>query len=203
MERVEETIETEPIVSEPVTERTVKVTGSRHAPNVVERTVTDEAGVLGGQRARVVSTQPVITRDSEDVLIAPAARRTRTVVRPTVVTEHPQHVYESKKTIFRAYQVIWYILAVIEVLLAFRMFFRAIGANPYSGFVLLIYGITGLLTAPFMNIVPAYGAGNSVFEWSTVIAAAVYLLVAWGIVYLFQLVKPVDPEEVEAIVDNP
>jgi hypothetical protein len=201
MERVEEVVETDP---EPIRERTVEVTGSRRAPNVVERTVMDDVGVLGRQTARVEATRPVVvTRDPEDVIITPAARRTRTVVRPTVVTEHPQRVYDAKRTIFRAYQIIWYILAFIEILLAFRFVFHLMGANPYSGFVALIYGLSGILVAPFVGILPAYGAGVSVFEWSTIIAAVVYLLIAWGLVYLFQLIKPVDPVEVEETVDNP
>lgn len=179
METVEETTETVVPGNVPI-HKTVNVVGTPHEPAVVERVVTPIPEV-----------------------VTPVAQTTRTTTRPTIVTEHPQHVYEAKKTIFRAYQVIWYVLALIEILLAFRMTFRAIGANAYSGFVMLIYGITGLLTAPFRNIIPSYGSGTSVFEWSTIIAAAVYLLIAWGIVYLFQLVKPVTPGEVADGVDNP
>ena len=41
-----------------------------------------------------------------------------------------------------------------------------------------------------------------VFEWSTLIAMAVYAILAYGLVALFQLIKPTNPEEVEQNVDN-
>jgi hypothetical protein len=127
-----------------------------------------------------------------------------TVVSPSPVrTEHPQKVFEKKKVIFRTYQVIWYILAIIEILLAFRVAFRAIGANPYSGFANLIYALSDPLALPFSGILATPVSGSSVFEWSTIIAAIVYALIAYGLVYLLQIVKPVTPHEVEESVDNP
>lgn len=128
--------------------------------------------------------------------------RTTKKVTPQVQTEHPQKVFEKKKTIFRFYQVVWYILTFIEILLAFRVTFKAIGANPFSGFVSLIYSITDPLTIPFAGILRTSASGSSVIEWSTIVAAVVYFLLAWGLVSLLQFVKPVTPEEVEQEVDK-
>jgi uncharacterized protein YggT (Ycf19 family) len=114
----------------------------------------------------------------------------------------PQQAYGRKKAIFRTYQVVWYILGLIEVLLAFRFFLRLVGANPGSGFVDLIYTISAPFAVPFRGIVPVSQGESAVVEWSTLIAMLVYLVVAWGIVKLFQLVKPVGPEEVESTVDK-
>ena len=130
-------------------------------------------------------------------------QRTTEVVENPIREQSPQKAYETKKTIFRAYQIIWYILAVLEVLFAFRFVFKALGANPFSGFVSLIYSITDPLTFPFQGILGQYTVGNTIFEWSTIIAGVVYALIAWGIVYLFQMIKPVSPEEVSQEVDNP
>ena len=124
-------------------------------------------------------------------------------VEPAIQTEHPQKVYNTKKTIFRMYQIIWYVLAIIEIFLAFRMVFKAVGANPYSGFASFIYALSNPLAVPFQGIVANSVYGNSVFEWSTIIAAVVFFLIAWGLVYLFQMMKPVTPQEVEGSVDNP
>lgn len=124
------------------------------------------------------------------------------VVEPTVLTEHPQKAFEKKKTIFRFYQIIWYILTVLEIFLAFRMFFKAIGANPFSGFVTFIYAVTDPLVIPFLGILRTTVTGPNVIEWSTLIAAAVYALLAFGLVELFQFVKPVSQEEVETSVDE-
>ncbi|MBI3250535.1 MAG: YggT family protein [Candidatus Andersenbacteria bacterium] len=115
----------------------------------------------------------------------------------------PQQAYTKKKAIFRAYQVIWYILGIIEVLLAFRFFLRLVGANPNSGFTDLIYTLSAPFALPFRGIVSATVLGSSVIEWPTIIAMLVYLVIAYGVVKLFQLVKPTDPVEVQRTVDRP
>ncbi len=116
--------------------------------------------------------------------------------------EHPLKTYEKKKTIFRVYQSIWYILGVIEVLLVFRVILKMLGANSYSGFTNLIYTISNPLALPFRGIFQTDVVEGSVFEWSTIIAGVVYAVVAYGLVHLFQLVKPTNPQEVEQKVDT-
>lgn len=129
--------------------------------------------------------------------------KTIKTVPPTVKTEPPQQVFEKKRAIFRTYQVVWYILAIIEILLGFRMTLKALGAYPLSGFTSLIYSLSDPLALPFSGILRITISGSSTFEWSTLIAAIVYALIAYGVVYLIQLVKPVTPHEVEQKVDNP
>lgn len=128
--------------------------------------------------------------------------KTTTVVPPPVRTEHPQKVFEKKRAIFRMHQIIWYILTVIEVLLGFRMALMALGANPSSGFASLIYALSSPLALPFRGILPMDSSGISRFEWSTIIAAIVYAVIAYGIVHLIQILKPVTPHEVEQTVDH-
>lgn len=128
-------------------------------------------------------------------------RNTR-VVAPAVKTESPQKTYDTKKAIFRSYQIIWYILGVIEVILAFRVILKFLGANSYSGFTSLIYAISAPFALPFAGILGTTVSSDLVFEWSTLIAMAVYAVVAYGIVALFQLVKPTNPQEVAQAVDN-
>lgn len=130
-------------------------------------------------------------------------KKTTVVSPPPVQTEHPQRVFEKKKTIFRTYQIIWYILAVVEILLGFRVALMAMGANPTSGFVNLVYAISNPLALPFRGILGTGVQGASVFEWSTIVAAIVYAIIAYGLVYLMQMMKPVTPKEVDMKVDNP
>lgn len=148
-------------------------------------------------------TEETVTTSST---IAPqeVVRTTKTVVPPPVgIPEPPHKVFQKKKTIFRAYQVIWYILAVIEILLAFRMVLKAMGANPLSGFATLIYGLSSPFAGPFVGLFPTpVSQTGAVFEWSTIIAAAVYALVAFGIVQLIHMGKPVSKQEVEQSVDE-
>jgi len=119
-----------------------------------------------------------------------------------IAVDSPQKTYQTKKAIFRSYQIIWYILGVIEVLLAFRVILKFLGANAFSGFTNFIYAISGPFALPFSGILGTTVSSNLVFEWSTLIAMAVYAIVAYGIVALFQLIKPTNPEEVEQTVDN-
>lgn len=128
--------------------------------------------------------------------------KTTTTVPPAIKTEHPQKVFQKKKAIFRIHQVIWYILAVIEILLGFRMSLKALGADPTSGFTNAVYAFSNLFALPFRGILPTSVSGASVIEWSTIVAAIVYLVIAYGIVYLIQMLKPVSPEEVSQNVDN-
>ena len=126
-----------------------------------------------------------------------------TVTPPPVQTEHPQKTYEKKKTIFRTYQVIWYILGVIEILLTFRVLLKMLGANINSPFVSLIYIITDPLAGPFNGIFGvSVSAEGAALEWSTFVAMIVYALIAFAIVQLMQLIKPTTPQEVEQKVDN-
>lgn len=141
-----------------------------------------------------MSKEEVITIKTQ-----PASRvveKTVQQIDPQVKGDAPQKVYEKKKTIFRSNQVIWYIIGLIEVLLVFRLALKVLGANPYVGFTSFIYSITNPLTAPFRGILTTTATGNSIIEWSTVIAAFVYLCVAWGLVYLLGLIYPITPKDV-------
>ncbi len=126
-----------------------------------------------------------------------------TVSSPTQVkTGSPQKEYQTKKAIFRTYQVIWYILGIVEVLLAFRVLLKLLGANSQSGFTSFIYGISNPLALPFAGILGVTGISTMLLEWSTLIAMAVYAIVAYGLVALFQMVKPTNPQEVDQTIDN-
>lgn len=116
---------------------------------------------------------------------------------PQARGDAPQKVYEKKKTIFRFNQIIWYILGLIEILLVFRVVLKILGANQSIGFTSLIYSITTPLAAPFSGILGTSATGNSTIEWSTMIAAIVYLCVAWGLVYFLDIIYPITPKDVQ------
>lgn len=118
------------------------------------------------------------------------------VVRTTKTVTPPEH-FEEKKVIFRTYQIIWYLLGIIEALLAFRIVLKALAANPGSGFVDFIYSASYIFAAPFLSMFRSFIEEGSVFEFSTLVAMIVYFLLAYGLVELFQLIKPTTPEEVE------
>ncbi|NMA29458.1 MAG: hypothetical protein GX943_00115 [Candidatus Pacebacteria bacterium] len=114
-----------------------------------------------------------------------------------VSKEAPQKVFRKKKTIIRFKQVIWYILGLIEVLLVFRVILKVLGASQASAFTNFIYSITAALVLPFNGILKAFALGDSILEWSTIIAGLVYLSLAWGFIYLLELIYPISPDDVE------
>lgn len=106
-----------------------------------------------------------------------------------VVTVTPVKV-EATRYEKREY-LIYYFFGALEILLAFRLVLKLMGANVASAFVRFIYGLTGLFVLPFEGIFRrGLSEGietTSIFEPSTFVAIIVYALVAWGIVRLVQI----------------
>ncbi len=145
------------------------------------------------------------TQTRESTVVAAPEKVTRTtsrVVTPNIANQHPQQVYKQKKALFHTYQIIWYILGVVEVLLMARVILKLLGANPDSGFTNLIYSLSAPFAVPFQGILRISYSEGHVFEWTTFIAMLVYAVLAVGLIQLFQLIKPTTPEEVEQAVDN-
>lgn len=143
-----------------------------------------------------VEETTVETRQPQQVI-----RKVKTEVSP-IPAEHPVKVFKSKKAIFRTYQIVWYLLGVVEALLLFRLALKAFGANAGSGFADLIYTLSAPFALPFIGIFGPTVSDTAIIEWSTILAAIVYLILAFGIVQFLQLVKPVSKEEVEQEVDS-
>lgn len=113
----------------------------------------------------------------------------------TTENSSPNQANARIKPLYRGTQVVWYILMVLEALLAFRFVLRALGANPYAGFTSFIYAVSRPFAAPFDSVFPSSRAIGSVIEWSTLLAMLVYWLIAWAIVKLFVMSKPVSTVE--------
>lgn len=84
--------------------------------------------------------------------------------------------------------IIYFVLGLVEVLLAFRLILKLTGANPLSGFVSFIYSLTQIFIVPFTGIFPqatTQGAvTTAVFDPATLVAMVVYAVLAWGIMQL-------------------
>lgn len=88
-------------------------------------------------------------------------------------------------------RVVWFLLWVINGLLAIRFLLRLLSANPAAGFTNFIYTVTAPLVRPFVGVIRSTTAGTGVIEWSTLLAMIIYWLVAWAIVRLVTISKPV------------
>jgi hypothetical protein len=93
---------------------------------------------------------------------------------------------------------VWYLFNILEVLLAFRFVLRLLGANSAATFTNIIYSITAPFTAPFQAVFGTTRVVGATFEWTTLLAMFVYWLLAWGIVRLIVMSKPVSTVEADA-----
>lgn len=112
------------------------------------------------------------------------------------------YVSPRTKPLYRGTQVVWYILGILETLLAFRFLLKLFGANPGAGFTDFIYTLSYLFAAPFLNVFRVSQVEGSVFEWTTLLAMAVYWIVAWAIIKLFLMGKDVSTPEAAAKLES-
>ncbi|MBI2356045.1 MAG: YggT family protein [Candidatus Doudnabacteria bacterium] len=101
------------------------------------------------------------------------------------------------KPIYYGASVVWYIVGIVDGLLGLRFVLRAVAANPAAGFTDFIYRATAPLTDPFINVIRSSRIESGIIEWSTLLAIAVYWLLAWAIVRLFFIARPVSDAEAE------
>lgn len=117
----------------------------------------------------------------------------------TVTTQEDNHPGVNVQTTREAtsYQTIEYLLyfffGALEILLAFRLILKLTGASAASGFVNLIYALTGIFILPFEGIFRrAFAQGvetTSVLEPATLVALVVYAVLAFGIVKLVRILS--------------
>ena len=126
------------------------------------------------QRVERITEEPVDTTDSK-----------RTATRRTVTVD------DTPRTTTVAQRIIWYIAGVLLVLLAFRFVLALLGANPDNPFADFIYSVSHPFVAPFFSLFGydlQYGVSR--FEIYTLVAMAVYAVVAYLLARLFALREP-------------
>jgi hypothetical protein len=105
-----------------------------------------------------------------------------------------QRNYEIRMRDHQKYQMVYFLLWVLEILLAFRFFLKLFGANPESFFTKLIYIFTGIFMFPFSGVfvrkaMPTSETVQKIFEPSIIVAMIVYALIAWGVGKLILIYK--------------
>lgn len=104
----------------------------------------------------------------------------------------------SNQAVYRVYQFVNYLFWLLNVLLLFRFGLRLIGANPVATFTDFIYTASGPFVAPFLAVIPSTGiTAGSVFEWQTLLAIAVYAVLAIAILRALSFAKPIPKKKVE------
>lgn len=94
----------------------------------------------------------------------------------------------------RTKKMIYWVLALLEILLVFRLVLKLLGANTGSVFVSFIYSVSQAFVMPFIGVFRSPAAQGietqSVLEPATLIAMIVYALIAYGIIKLVEIYRP-------------
>lgn len=91
-----------------------------------------------------------------------------------------------------AQRVVWFIIGLINIIIALRFVFLLLGANRGAGFTDFIYSVSAPFVSPFVGIFGEPVYGQSVFEISSILAIVIYTLIGWGIAKLLTLSRPQD-----------
>lgn len=156
-------------------------------PGYPSRRDADQEVVIHNERQDVVTTDGAVV--GQDVGVAATY----------------DHVEARRSSADWISGLISFIIAVIAILIAIRLVLKLLAASTASSFTNLIYGVTNPLVGPFQNIFGTPAAGNgAVFELSSLLAIAIYLLVGWLITRLVQLVldRPTSGVSVTRNVDQ-
>ena len=135
--------------------------------------------------------EEIVTTTTGTTPVVPAA----TPVYTTPVAASTQQVQQVSDTVagkrialYRTWQLIFFLLGLLEALLIIRFLLRLFGANPRAGFAQFIYGITGPFMAPFNGLFGTPSFEGSVLETNAIIAMIVYALLAWLIYKIIEII---------------
>ena len=100
----------------------------------------------------------------------------------TSAERQPARSATSTSATYRAAQIVYLLLGIGEAFMIARVVLKLLAANADVGFVRFVYGVSAPLVAPFQGIFPTPTGNGSVVEFSSLVAIAVYAVVAWAIV---------------------
>lgn len=102
----------------------------------------------------------------------------------------PERTHDTVSGPMLLARIIWYVSGVLLALLAFRFVLALLGANPNNSFANFIYNLSHPFVAPFFSLFGyklQYGVSR--FEIYTLVAMAVYALIAYGLARLVTIAR--------------
>jgi hypothetical protein len=100
----------------------------------------------------------------------------------------PSEATRRAATIARTKQIIYFVFGIINVLLLLRFIFLALGASQASPFVNFVYALSRPFVLPFRGIFGEPTFGDAVLEWASLVGIAIYMLLAYGLARILELV---------------
>lgn len=131
---------------------------------------------------RVREVEETVVRDD-----APLAAGTRRVERTTTSDDGAAVAATGQST---AERIVYFIAGIILAILAFRFILSMLGANRDNGFADFIYSFSYPFVAPFFGLFGyevEYGVSR--FEIETLVAMAVYALIAYAIAKMIRIAR--------------
>ena len=98
--------------------------------------------------------------------------------------------------IYSVTRLLYYMLDIVEVVLAFRLVLRLLGANAATPFVNAVYALSEPLVAPFRGIFAHVVLEGTVVEWATLVAIIVYASAAYALIRLITMLATHGDDEV-------
>ena len=92
-------------------------------------------------------------------------------------------------TSIRLIQLDYLVFGVIEALIVIRLILKLLAANPDAAFTSFMYQLSEPFVAPFQGVFPTPASNGSVFEFSSLLAIIVYILLASLIAQVIWLVR--------------
>ncbi len=137
------------------------------------------------QRPRDDYDQEVVVREERQDIVTPDGG---VVAQDVAVAESYDRTESRWATADWLTGIVYFLVSLIAILIALRVVLKLLAANADSGFARFIYGVSGPFVGPFQGILGTPDAGNgSVFEFSSILAIAIYFLVGWIIAKVIQL----------------
>jgi hypothetical protein len=187
----------------------------------VRQVVRSEETVVAGDPAQttveqttapVVPAAPVVT-PTPVVPVASTVQTTTTTPPGDRVVAHQVAVSDVNPAAERAANMgwvnslVWFLAGLIIAVLAIRFGLAMAGADPATGFVNLIYGLSAPFRAPFAGIFgqPITFDGAAVtarLEFEDLVAMVVYALLAWGITKALALMLGTNRTNATVYTDN-
>jgi uncharacterized protein YggT (Ycf19 family) len=83
-------------------------------------------------------------------------------------------------------QIIWFLVTLLEILLAFRIALGLLGAN-YTGFTQFIYNLSYPFVAPFIGIFKSPRVDRSYFDTAAFVAMFAWPLLGWAVTEVLKI----------------
>jgi uncharacterized protein YggT (Ycf19 family) len=89
-------------------------------------------------------------------------------------------------------RLIWTVLGIVNLLLGLRFLLRLFSANTAAAFTDIIYNLSAPFLTPFTGVIRSTTiAGAGIWEWSTLLAMAVYWFMAYLLVKIVTMSRPI------------